>query len=188
MGADLLHHRHFVGDDHHGDAQPLVDVLDQLQDIPGGLGIQRGGGLVAQQDLGVGGQGRGRWRCAASGRRRAGPGRRPPCRAGPRCPAAPGRAFRASARLHSGDLHGEADVFQAGALHEQVELLEDHADGAALTDAAPCGVHGAQILAVNDHLTGGGPLQQVDAAHQGGLARAAHADDAEDVAVLEWSG
>ena len=57
--ADLFHHRHLVGDDHHGDAQPLVDVLDQLQDVLGGLGVQGGGGLVAQQDLGVGGQGPG---------------------------------------------------------------------------------------------------------------------------------
>ena len=46
--------------------------------------------------------------------------------------------------------------------------------------------HGAQILAVNDHLTGGGAFQQVDAPHQRGLACTAHADDAEDVAVLDW--
>ena len=47
------------------------------------------------------------------------------------------------------------------------------------------GVHGAQILAVNDHLTGGGAFQQVDAPNQRGLACTAHADDAKDVAVLD---
>ena len=30
--ADLFHHAHLVGDDHYGDAQLLVDVLDQGQD------------------------------------------------------------------------------------------------------------------------------------------------------------
>ena len=62
--ADLLHHAHLVGDDHHRDAQFAVDLLDQLQDGVGGVGVQRAGGFVAQQHLGVGGQGRGRWRCA----------------------------------------------------------------------------------------------------------------------------
>ena len=30
--ADLFHDAHLVGDDHHGDAQLLVDVLDEGQD------------------------------------------------------------------------------------------------------------------------------------------------------------
>ena len=48
-----------MGDDDHGDVQLLVDVPDQLQYLPGGLGVQGTGGLVAQQNLGVGGQGTG---------------------------------------------------------------------------------------------------------------------------------
>lgn len=66
--------------------------------------------------------------------------------------------------------------------YEQVELLEDHADGAALlTQLGADSSNGELILSVDDHLARRGALQQVDAAHQGGLARAAHAHDAEDV-------
>ena len=43
---------------------------------------------------------RGQWQCAASGRRRAGPGRRWPYRAGPPFPAAPWRAFRLPLSSH----------------------------------------------------------------------------------------
>ena len=57
--ADLLNDLHVVGDDHHCDAQALVDVPDKAEDVTGGLGVQGGGGLVAQQDLGIGGQGPG---------------------------------------------------------------------------------------------------------------------------------
>ena len=89
---------------------------------------------------------------------------------------------------HPGDLHGEADVVQAGALHEQVELLEDHAD-APPGHPQPGGGQGTQVhrlaalvqQAVDEDLAVGGPLQQVDAPDQGGLARAGHAHDAEDV-------
>ena len=57
--ADLFDDVHLVGDDHHGDPQLLVQLLQQFQDGQGGGGVQSGGGLVAQQDLGVGGQGTG---------------------------------------------------------------------------------------------------------------------------------
>ena len=36
--ADLFHNAHLMGDDHHRDAQLLVDVLDQGQDGVGGVG------------------------------------------------------------------------------------------------------------------------------------------------------
>ena len=38
--ADLFHDAHLVGDDHHGDAQLLVDVLDEGQDGVGRVGVQ----------------------------------------------------------------------------------------------------------------------------------------------------
>ena len=181
VGADLLHHRHLVGNDHGGDAHAPVDVLDQPEDAAGGGGVQGGGGLVAQQHLGIGGQGAGDGDAlllAAGELGRVGVGLVGQAHdvqilqgALPRLPLG-----------HPGDLHGEADVAQAGALHEQVELLEDHADGAALLPQLGGGqLH--EILSVDDHLARCRALQQVDAAHQGGLARAAHAHDAEDVPV-----
>ena len=82
----------------------------------------------------------------------------------------------------SGDLHGEADVLQAGPLHQQVKLLEDHADGpAGLAQTGRGEFH--QVLSVDEDLSLGGPLQQVDAAHQGGFTRAAHADDTKDIPI-----
>ena len=45
-----------MGDQNDGDPQPLVDLPEQLQDGPGGHGIQSAGGLVAQEYLWVGGQ------------------------------------------------------------------------------------------------------------------------------------
>ena len=59
VGADLLDDLHVVGDDDHGNAQPVVDVLDQPQNVPGGLGVQGRGGLVAEEQLRVRGQGPG---------------------------------------------------------------------------------------------------------------------------------
>ena len=66
-------------------------------------------------------------------------------------------------------------------------MLENHADGAAATGQLLLG-HGAQVLPVNDHLSLTGPLQQVQAAHQGGLARPAHTHDAEDISISNGQG
>ena len=79
--------------------------------------------------------------------------------------------------LHTCQLHGEADVLQAAALHQQVELLEDHGDvPAALPQGG--GRQGLHRGAVDDDAALSGAFQQVDAAHQRGFARARHTDDA----------
>ena len=174
--ADLLHNTHLMGDDHHRDAQLLVDVLDEGQDGMGGVGVQRTGGLVAQQDLGV------RCQCAGNGDALL-------LTAGQLCRVGVGLIRQAHhlqqlsgalfgiCLLYTGQLHGEADVLQAAALHQQVELLEDHRDlPAALAQLGRRELF--HLHAVNDHAALGGALQQVDAAHQRGFARARHADDA----------
>ena len=186
MGADLLHHAHLVGDDHHGDTQLFVDIPDQLQNLPGGVGVQRTGGLVAQQYLGVGGQ------CAGDGDALL---------------LAAGQLGRVGTRLvgqtyqlqqltgallrlgllHARQLHGKADIPQAAALHQQIEPLEDHGD---LPPRRPQlgGGHGVQPLAVDDDLAAGRLLQQVDAPHQRALTGAGHTDDAVNVAVFDGEG
>ena len=88
---------------------------------------------------------------------------------------------------NTGNFHGKAHICLGTALHEQVELLEDHADGPPLGDEL-LPAHGAQVRPVDEHLPGGGPLQQVDAPHQGGLARAAHAHNAVHLAVADGEG
>ena len=175
-----------MGDDHHGDAQPLIDVLDEPQDVPGGLGVQGGGGLVAQEDPGAGGQGAGDGHplllaAGELGGIRAGPAgqihelQQLP---GPADGLPSGRARQ---------LQGEADVVQGRALHEQVEALKDHADG--LAGAAQLLLRQAEhVPAVHDHLPGGGPLQEVDAPHQGALSGPAEADDAKNLAGADLDG
>ena len=181
MGADLLHNRHLMGDNDDGDAQALVDVLDQPQDGAGGGGVQRAGGLVAQKHLGIGGQGPGDGDALLLAAGELG-------RIGIGLVGQPhdlqqlqGPAFGLG-RASSGDLQGEADIFQAGALHQQIKLLEDHADTAALLPQLS-GAEGGHIRPVDDHLPGAGPFQQVDAPHQRGLARAGHTHHAENVSV-----
>ena len=186
MAANFLYHAHLVGDDDNGDAQLLVDIPDQLQNLAGGVGVKGAGGLVTQQHLGIGGQ------CAGDshtlllaagqlggiGVRLVGQTHQLQKLTGALLRVGP---------LHPGDLHGEADVPQAGALHEQVEALEDHGDVPAGGPELGGG-HGIQPLTVYDDLALGGALQQVDAAHQRAFACAGHTDDAVDVAVLDGEG
>ena len=51
MGADFLHHRHLMGDDHNGNAVFFIDFPQELQDGFCGRGIQCTGRLVAEQNL-----------------------------------------------------------------------------------------------------------------------------------------
>ena len=181
--ADLLNDVHLVGDDHHGDPQFLVELLQQGQDGQGGGGVQGRGGLVAQQHLGAGGQGPGDGHpllLPAGELGGVGPG--PVSQAhqvqqflGP---------FPGLGALGADELQGEADVVQGGALHEQVKALEDHADALP----GPVEVFGGELghlLPVHHHGAGRGPLQQVHAPHQGGLARPGQADDAKDLPRLD---
>ena len=172
-----------MGNDDDRNAQTPVDVLDEAQDAPGRGGVQGGGGLVAQEHLGVAGQGPGNGDALllpAGELHRIGVG-------------LVGQAHQLQ-KLHGPllcldgghprDLHGEADIAQAGALHEQVKLLEDHADAPPLLPQG-LGREGGHVLPVDEHASLGGTFQQVDAPHQGGLARAAHADDAVDGPVAD---
>ena len=86
--------------------------------------------------------------------------------------------------VHPGDLQGEGDVAQDGTLLEEVEALENHADGLPQLQQFLAAEPG-QAFAVHQHLALGGAFEQVDAAHQGALARAGQADDAENFTVVD---
>ena len=51
--ADLLDHVHGVGDDHQRHAGLAIDIAQQLEDRVGALGVEGGGSLVAENDLGL---------------------------------------------------------------------------------------------------------------------------------------
>ena len=93
-------------------------------------------------------------------------------------------------------LHGEADVFQAGALHQQVEALENHGDVPAsqpqflFTDgdqlfSVAVWFHPGKLLAVNSDGTGSGTLQQVHTSDQRTLAGAGETNDTENLPLLD---
>ena len=86
--------------------------------------------------------------------------------------------------LHAGDFHREGDVAAHIPLREQIEMLEDHRDLLAEL-AERLRAERGEILAVDDDAARGRLFQKVDAAHQRRFARAGHADDAENVALLD---
>ena len=68
-------------------------------------------------------------------------------------------------------------------MHQKVELLKDHRHAAAGL-AKLLLAHGQNVFAVDEDLPVGGGIQPVEAADQRALARAAHADDAVDIALV----
>ena len=85
--------------------------------------------------------------------------------------------------LLAAQLKRERDVAQHRALLEQAEVLEDHAHlRAQLKQRLARQVR--DVAAVVDDGAFRGALEQVEAAHERGLARARRADDAEHVAIV----
>ena len=160
-----------------------MNVTDEAEDGLGALRVERAGGLVAEEDLRLRGEG-------------AGDGHALLLAAGEL-----GRivfqlvaeadqlqklccALHRVAALHACQLQREGNVALARALHEQVEALKNHGD-VAPGRAKLCLAERRHVAAVDDDLAAGRPLEHVDAADEGALARAAHADDAVDFAVRD---
>jgi len=138
--------------------------LEELENILRGLGIQRAGGFVAQQNAGI-------------VRQRAGDSHALLLTAGQLagirfCSVLKTDNFQ---KLHhlvmlflfaqTGALEREHDVGVNGAGFHEVEQLEDHGDLAARTSQI-LAVHLRDVLTFYNHRARGGFFQQVDAAHQ----------------------
>ena len=184
-GAHLPGEAHLVGDHHHGHAL-VGQLLHDLQDLAHHLGVQGGGGLIKEHDLGLHGQRPhdGDALLLAAGELN-GIGVRPVLEAHP-----VQQLLRFSVSLllaHELGLdRGQGDVFPNRHVGEQVEVLEHHAHLAA--DGIDVG------LAVVDHgplkgdCAGGGSLQQVHAAQEGGLSGAGWPDDDHLFPLLDGLG
>lgn len=187
--ADRLHHVHLMRDEHDGQAQLAVEVAQQLEDGAGGLRVQGAGGLVGEQHLGVAGQ-------------RAGDADALLLPAGELGGVGLGlvgeadqvqqlqRLAGAFTAVDLEDLQRQFDVVLHGARGQQIEVLEDHADVAAGGAQRGAGTlaaagDGGQFLAGDGDRAGGGALQEVEAADEGGLAGAALADDAVHLALTD---
>ena len=128
--GDRTHHRHFVGDEQHGEVQFLPDAGDQRQDLLRGLRIERRRRLVAEQHAGMAGE---RARNADALLLAAG-------NLGWVAIALLGEPDQfeqfIDARIdlasrQAGDLQRQRDVLSRRAPRQQREMLEHHADRAA---------------------------------------------------------
>ena len=163
-----------MGHDHHGHALG-GELLHHVEHLADHLRVQGAGGLVKEHHVGVHAQG-------------AHNGDALLLTAGELLGIDPGLLQKADAgeelrcllgRLLPGHLPGldgsEGEVLHDGQVGKEVELLKDHAHAAAdEVDVAP-GV--GDVGALKENLPFGGALQEVQAAQEGALARAAGADD-----------
>ena len=181
--TDLLDDRHLVRDDDDGDAERLVDLLEQGEDGAGGRRVERARGLVAQQDLRVGGQRTGDGDALLL---TAGELRRIVARAVGEADDLEQllRALFCVRLARSRDLEREADILERGALLEQVELLKDHAHRAARLEQLLFR-ETAELLTVHGDGACGRLFEKVDAAHERGFACTGQTDDAENFAAAD---
>ena len=173
-GAHLPGKAHLVGDHHHGHAL-VGQLLHDLQHLAHHLGVQGGGGLIKEHDLGLHGQGphNGDALLLAAGEL-VGIGVRLVLQIDP---LQQGEGQRVGLLLpHELGLdRGQGDVLADGHVGEEVEVLEDHAHLAA--DGVDIHLGVGDDGAVKGDGALGGLLQQVEAAQEGGLSGAGGSDD-----------
>ena len=173
-----------MGDQHDGQLQLTVDFGEQLQDRSRGLRVEGAGGLVAQQDLGVGRQGAGDTDALLLATRQLrrvlfGVVREPDA----------GQQFGDAlvdfaARQLAGQGQWQCHVVGDGFGSQQVEVLENHPD--LLAEAAQlAGVERGNVLAIDDDLAAGRLFKAVDQTQHGALAGAGVADKAEHLAIFD---
>ena len=171
-----------MGDDDHGHAG-LGQILHEVEDLADHLGVQGGGGLVKEHDLGLHGQG-----------------------SGDRDPLllAAGKLDRVAVGLVREpdlfkQLHGELlgaglvglaqadggqrDVLQDGLVGKEIEVLEDHAH--FLAEQVDIGLGVIDHLSVDVDLALGRDLKHVETADQGALAGPGRPDDDHDLSLLD---
>jgi len=164
--------------------QLAVDLGQQLQYLRGGLRIERAGGLVAEQDARLGSQ-------------RAGDADALLLATGElrrifACVVLEADALEQrgdagvdlAARANAGQAQRHGDVVRHGLGHQQVEVLEDHADALAETPQA-VGVQRGDIFTVDQNAPAGRLFQAIDQAQQRALAGAGMADQAEYLAGFD---
>ena len=107
-------------------------------------------------------------------------------------PGRPGRRGRARRRRARGappcrppDLQAVRRVVAHGAVREEREVLEDHADVVVADLAQPGVADLGDVLAVDEQLPGGGLVEAVDHPQDGRLARAREAHDDEHLAAAD---
>ena len=183
---------HLVRDDHHGHALGCQLAHDQ-QHLAAQFRVERGGRLVEQQDAWATWQARGRSRRAAAGRPTAGPDRRRACRPGRPWPAAsrpwrPLRRAASSARRIGASITFSSTVICGHRLNcwNTMPISARTRARRGLTARSALG-RGDRRARPSRTRPVARLFQQRQAAQQRRLARAAGADDADDVGLSSIS-
>ena len=171
---------HFVGDHQHGDAG-VGQLLHQFQNLAHHFGVEGAGGLVEQDHVRVHGKGTGNGNAlllAAGKALGVGVGLVGQAHAGQQLIGLVGNGLLILELEQGG---GQLKVFLHGQVGEEVEVLEHHAH--LLAHSVDVGfIH---LGALKFDAAGGGDLQPVQAAQEGGLAAAGGADQADHVAAVD---
>ena len=171
-----------MGGDHHGGAAG-VGGLEELQHLGRPLRVEVPGGLVGEEDGGVAhqrpGDG-GALLLPAGEAEREAPGAVLEPHPAERLGHAPGHL----GGTHAFHLKWKGDVLRQGAVLEQLEVLEDHADGAThVRDGG--GADPGHVPPEDQQLPGGGRLGAEDEPEQGGLPRAGRSGEEDELALAD---
>ena len=172
-----------MGDEDHRVPLP-VELLQEAQHLPAGVGVQGAGGLVGQDDRGVSRQGPGDGHPLLLAAGQLGGeilllGRQPHPLQGPDRPLPP------LAGGHPGVQQGQLHVLQHVELGNQVVLLEDEAQHLVADLRLLVVVHGGHVHAPQPVGAGGGYVQTADDVHGGGLARPGGAHDGHELPLVD---
>ena len=87
-----------------------------------------------------------------------------------------------------GESQRELDVFREGHAGEEIERLEDHADGVAAVAGEFCRIDGGEVAAADVDGAGGGAVESGQEIEKGGLAGAGAAEKGDEFALADFEG
>jgi len=91
--------------------------------------------------------------------------------------------FASSASVNALEGEGDGDILLGGEAGDEVEGLEDEADGATAIDGPLPAVHGAEVAAVDGDGSGVWGIEATKEMEECGFSRSAHAEDGKEFAM-----
>ncbi len=186
LDADDLIRHVFEGGvvgDHHDEAVLFCgDVVEQFEDLLARGVIEGARGLVAEEELGVFGDGAGDGDALLFTPRELGGEAHEPF--------AQPDLFEYLPRVEGvfANFYGELDVFKCREVGHEVIELEDEADVVAAVLGETLPVEGGYVAAVEKYLAGGGAIHAAEEIEEGGLARARGAEHDDEFPLFEGEG